>query len=185
MGGRPVRALRLRVWTAVLVAVVAAGASAPAADAQPPGHAGGRGRPELEQLARVVQRRLQLDDAQAARLREVSARYAGRRQALVASERNARRTLREQLTRGDAADQARVATAIDALVQSQQRRSALVAEEQRELAAFLTPVQRARFLGLQERAFRAAHRARMERESDRRGGPPRGPGSFERQAPRG
>jgi Spy/CpxP family protein refolding chaperone len=138
-----------------------ASAQPPERSANPPG---GRERPELEQLARVVQRRLQLDDVQAARLREVSARYAGRRQVLVARERDARRALREQLTRGEAADQARVAEAIDALVEAQRRRSVLVADEQRELAAFLTPVQRARFLGLQERAFRAAQRARMERE---------------------
>lgn len=160
------------------------------AAAQPPGEgahrSGGRGRPELEQLARVVQQRLQLDDAQAARLREVSARYAARRQVLAANEREARRALREQLTRGAAADQARVAVAIGALVDAQQQRSALVADEQRELAAFLTPVQRARFLGLQERAFRAAQRARMERGAGGRGERPRaGPRSFEQPAPRG
>ncbi len=135
---------------------------------EPQAEASGRPRPGLERLARAIERGLQLDGAQARRLRDVSARYAGRRQALAAQERTARRTLRQELTRGDAADEARVGEALTSLLDAQRRRVALVGSEQQELAEFLTPVQRARFLALQERALRAAHRARMRREA---GGP--------------
>jgi Spy/CpxP family protein refolding chaperone len=127
----------------------------------------------MERLALAIQRGLQLDDAQAARLREVSARNAARRQVLHAEERASRRTLREELQRGESADQARVAASLDALFAAQRRRVALVEEEQRELATFLTPVQRARFLALQERALRAAQRARLGREDVTPGAAPR------------
>jgi hypothetical protein len=40
----------------------------------------------------------------------------------------------------------------------------LVGQEQKELANFMTPVQRAEFLGMQERAFRAAQQLRQRRE---------------------
>lgn len=147
----------VRLWW--VAAVIAVGATTRAAGAQ------GVARPGLERLAEVVQRRLALTDEQAGRLLGISARYARERQALLARERDARRVLREEVPRGDAADQGRVRTALDALVDAQQRRAALVAGEQRDLAAFLTPVQRARFLGMQERAFRAAQRARRAREA--------------------
>lgn len=141
------------------VAMTAVAATTRGAGAQ------GAPRPGLERLAEIVQRRLALTDEQAGRLRGVSARYARERQALLARERDARRVLREEVPRGDAADQERVRAALEALVDAQQQRAALVAGEQRDLAGFLTPVQRARFLGLQERAFRAAQRARRAREA--------------------
>jgi Spy/CpxP family protein refolding chaperone len=79
------------------------------------------------------------------------------------AERESRRALRFEVSRGPAADQGRVRASLDALVSAQQRRAALLADEQRELAAFLTPLQRAQYLGLQERAFRAAQRLRGRR----------------------
>jgi Spy/CpxP family protein refolding chaperone len=145
---------------AILCAPGAAAAQAPDAPATP-------ARPGLERLARAIQTELRLTDAQAARLRGVSARYAERRQRLFVEERDARRTLRRELRAGDAADAARVDAALGALIDAQRRRATLLGEEQRELAAFMSPVQRARFLALQERARRAAHRARA-----RRGDPP-------------
>lgn len=137
------------------------------------------GRPGLERLARAIQQNLRLDDAQAAQLRSVSGRYAGRRQALVAQEREARRALRQELRQGDDADQARVGRALTALLDAQRRRVALLGDEQRDLSAFLTPVQRARFLALQERALRAAQRARLQREAADARDQPAGVGPFE------
>ncbi len=166
---------------AALSALLAGGAPGDAHAQGRPGGAPGAGdgpRPGMERLARAIERGLALDEAQGARLREVSARYAGRRQALVADERAARRTLRGELSRGDAADQARVAAALTSLLDAQRRRVALVDSEQRELAAFLTPVQRARFLALQERALRAAQRARLRREAGGSGGPRHGAGPY-------
>jgi hypothetical protein len=67
----------------VMTVVLAVAGPAPVV-AQPPAS---RPRPGLEQLSRVIEERLQLDATQAARLREVSARYAARRAALAADER--------------------------------------------------------------------------------------------------
>jgi Spy/CpxP family protein refolding chaperone len=134
-----------------------------ATDAQAPDVPATPARPGLERLARAIQTELRLTDAQAARLRGVSARYAERRQRLFVDERDARRTLRQELRAGDAADPGRVDAALGALIDAQRRRATLLGDEQRELAAFMSPVQRARFLALQERARRAAHRARARR----------------------
>jgi hypothetical protein len=174
------RAAVLCVWGFAIAGLADARAQSPeqrpprGADRVPP-PLDARPRPGLERLAQAIQRTLQLDDVQAARLREVSARYASRRQALVAAERAARRALREEVARGDGADQARTASAIAGLLDAQRRRLALVEEEQRDLAAFLTPVQRARFLALQERALRAARRARLGRDAEDLGGRRRPP----------
>lgn len=123
----------------------------------------GQRRERLQRLGEVVQRRLDLTNDQALRLRAVSTRYARERQAVVAAERDARLVLRDEVPRGPGADQARVRQALDALVAAQQQRAALLAAEQRDLAAFLTPMQRARYLALQERAQRAAQRALQAR----------------------
>jgi Spy/CpxP family protein refolding chaperone len=167
-----VRRIRLTL-AAVAIGTSAAGH---AALAQPPD---GARRAHLERLALAVQRGLRLDEAQAARLREVSARYARRRQVVMADEREARRTLRGELVRDDAADGGRVQSALAQLVDAQRRRVALLEAEQRELAAFLTPVQRARYLALQERALRAAQRARMQRAGAGRFGGREGAAPFD------
>jgi hypothetical protein len=152
------------VAVAVPCAPAAVGAQLPNPPGAPAGSApGGAARPGLERLARAIQTELRLSDAEAARLRGVSARYAERRQRLFLEERDARRTLREELRAGDAANAGRVDAALGALVEAQRRRATLLADEQRELAGFMSPVQRARFLALQERARRAAHRARLGR----------------------
>lgn len=125
---------------------------------QPP-----EGRPALQRLAVIVQKRLGLTDEQSAKLRATTGRFAQQRQQLMLREREARRTLRMQTALGDSADQRAIAQQLDALVSMQQRRVQLVADEQKELAAFLTPLQRAQFLALQERAFRAAQQQRQKR----------------------
>ncbi|HEY0780378.1 MAG TPA: hypothetical protein VGD56_20650, partial [Gemmatirosa sp.] len=114
--------------------------------------------------------RRQLTGDQTARQRETSQRYAARRQSLLRDERDARRTVREEVGRGNAADQPRVQGALDRLYAIQQRRSELAASEQRELAGFLTPTQRAQYAGLQERAFRAAQAIRQQRAAAATGG---------------
>lgn len=148
----------IRAAAAVCALAVAAPAFAPAQAPDP-----ALRRQRMQRLAEVVQQRLGLDERHAERLRATSGRYARERQALVAAERNARLTLRAEVQRGPDADQARVRLALDTLVTVHQRRAALLAAEQRDLSAFMTPVQRARYLGLQERAQRVAQRERTAR----------------------
>ena len=140
-------------------------ATATSAHAQPlvaqPPRAGDRAG--VARLAAIVQRKLRLTDDQASRLQTTTRRFASDREQLLAQERTARRALRAQIAAGDGADQTALGRQLDELLRLQQKRVQIVADEQRELAAFLTPMQRAEFLGMQERAFRAAQQIRQQR----------------------
>ena len=63
---------------------------------------------------------------------------------------------------GDRAVQDSVARMIDRAIALQRQRLDLVAQEQRELSSFLTPVQRARYLDLQERLRRRVEELRRQ-----------------------
>lgn len=166
MTGARVRRLALAALVAWPLVACPLGASA-----QPPGPLPGArpGAPRqaMQRLAQVVQRRLGLTDEQAAQLRQATGRFAAQRQQLMVRERATRRALRAATERGDSADQDAVARQLDELLQIQQRRVQIVADEQRDLARFLTPLQRAQFLALQERAFRAAQQVRQQRAQAR------------------
>jgi Spy/CpxP family protein refolding chaperone len=184
-GWRAATGHRGRAAAALLAALLVAG-SPGEAQAQAPervsGHDSTRDRvresipgaeARVERMAAIVRERLGLTEAQGARLREVTGRFAALRERALREERTARRALRAELARGAAADQDEVERQLEALLALQGRRIELVRVEQRELARFLTPVQRAEFFALQERAFRAAHQLRMRRD----GRHPEGAGS--------
>jgi hypothetical protein len=89
------------------------------------------------------------------------------RRLLNEQERDVRVGLRAEVMRGDSANQERVARQVDQLIDVQRKRIDLLAREQRALAAFMTPTQRAQYLAIQDQV-----RRRME---DMRGRPRRGP----------
>lgn len=120
-----------------------------------------------QRIARVVRTRLQLDDRQFAQLARVNQRYAQRRRDLVQRERGTRQSLRDELLRGDQANQGRVSDLLDQLTTVQQDRLDLFRQEQRELSAFLTPVQRAKYAALQEQIRKRINTFR-ERQMERR-----------------
>ncbi len=145
----------------LLVAIVSAGllcaapASAQVARRGPPGDSvAAQRRAVLERqvrqrIAAVVKERLQLSDAQARQLQETEGRFELRRRDLLQREMRLRRDLRQQLAPGVAADQQRVASLLDQIMAVHRERVAITEQEQRDLARFLTPVQRAKYLGLQ------------------------------------
>lgn len=111
-------------------------------------------RQQLEQRFRVrvgqlMRQRLQLDDAQVIRLEAVNRQFEQQRVSLTVRERALRRELRQQLTPGGSANEARVAELLDQTISLQRQRLDIVDAEQRELAKFLKPIQRARYFGLQ------------------------------------
>ena len=122
-----------------------------------------------ERVARLLRERVGLSDDQLRRLAPVSQGFETRREAIFRDERTTRQALRRELS-AESADQARVAGHIDQLFALQRRRLDLAAEEQRALAAIMTPVQRARYLALQEHLRRRAEEMRRRRGD----GPPRG-----------
>jgi hypothetical protein len=162
-----------------LAALLVASAAAPLA-AQPAAR-GGRGAPmdsaqraELERqfharVAEIVQRELKLTPEQTRQLESTTQRFEGQRRPLFQREIQLRRALRGELRQGEAADGARVDAYLRELLQLQRRRLDVVEAEQRSLGEFLSPVQRARYMALQENL-----RARVEQQRSRPGRP--GPG---------
>jgi periplasmic protein CpxP/Spy len=142
---------------------------------------GGLERQFRERLAEVVRRRLNLDDAQMRQLGQVNNRFERDRMILLRDERRVRQSLRAEVLAGDSANQSRVSGLLDQALKIQQRRLDLTAEEQRELSAFMTPVQRAKYFAIQDDLRRRMEELRQNRqERQRRTGTP-GPGG--RRAP--
>ncbi|MFL5557403.1 MAG: hypothetical protein ACJ794_02105 [Gemmatimonadaceae bacterium] len=111
-------------------------------------------RPALEKqfrqrLAKLAQERIGLTDAQMAQLEQSNARYAPQLNKVAADERDIRRQLRQELTASQP-NQQRVGDLLDASLRLQKQRIDIVESEQRDLAKFMTPVQRARYIALQQ-----------------------------------
>jgi P pilus assembly/Cpx signaling pathway, periplasmic inhibitor/zinc-resistance associated protein len=98
----------------------------------------------------VVQRTLDATDDQMRQLAEVNRRYQSERRELNRKDRDARGTIRAEVLRDSLADEDKVARMLDQLVEVQRQRIDIFAREQRDLARFLTPVQRAKYATLQE-----------------------------------
>ena len=105
-------------------------------------------------VARVVKQRIGLTDEQMTRLARANSRFDVQRRELVRNERARRVELRRKILAGEGADQQRIASALDQLLQIQRRRIDLQIEEQKELATFMSPVQRAKYVALQEQLRR-------------------------------
>ena len=116
-----------------------------------------------ERLWKVTKEQVGLTDAQMSKLGETSRRFDARRRTLNQQERAERTALRQEITRGDRADQNRIAAALDHLIQFQRQRVEIQAEEQRELSGYMTPLQRARFAALQEQVRRRVEMLRRDR----------------------
>lgn len=114
-----------------------------------------------QRFEQVVRQRLQLNDTQMVKLRETNARFEGERRALTERERWVRQQMRAQLVPGVAADQNRVAALIDSLFALQRDRLDLLQREQRELAGYLTPLQRVQYYALQEQLRRRLEQVRQ------------------------
>lgn len=134
---------------------------------------GARATPRREALERqlrdrtgeMVKRRLDLTDVQMARLQATNRQFEQQRIALFTRERETRRALRQEMLSEDKANQSKVAEYLDQTLQLERQRLDLLQNEQRELAKFLSPVQRAKLLGIQTELRR--------RTQDMRGRPQR------------
>jgi periplasmic protein CpxP/Spy len=127
-----------------------------------------------ERVGAITRQRLQLDDAQMSKLQSVNARLAPQMAALATQERQTRQQLRTQLISATP-DQNQVATLLDTVLRLQKQRIALLESEQKDLAAFLTPVQRAKYMALQIQIRRRADQLRGGASSGARrraGNPP-------------
>lgn len=121
-------------------------------------------------IAQMARRQLGLTEAQVEKLQQTNARFADRRRTLMEQERDIRMSLRDELIAGDSSRQRQVADLLDRMVKAQRQRIDLLEQEQKDLAAFLTPMQRARYFGMEEQIRQRLQQVRQD------GGGPMGPG---------
>jgi hypothetical protein len=119
-------------------------------------------------FAERVRERLQLSDDQMTRLRGTARTYGARRRELVNRERDVRAALADQLRPGIAANQDSVSRLTDALVSIRSAQAQALRDENREMAEYLTPVQRSQVFVMRERLMRRAHEIQHERQDERR-----------------
>jgi hypothetical protein len=167
--------MTFRTWFLVVLAVLLAVGGAPATGAAQRAAPDNARRAELEQqirqrMARMLKERVGLDDAQFEKTVAVNRRFDERRRALVEQERDVRIGMRQEVMLEAQANQERVAQLLDQAIQVQRLRLQLMEDEQRALAEFLTPVQRAKYMAVQEQIHRAL-------EEMRRPGAGRAPGA--------
>jgi protein CpxP len=151
-------------FRSLIFVVVPSFALAQQPQAAPPGTEPRPRRQMLEQRLRertgdLVRRRLQLSDDQMSKLQSTNRQFEPQRASLLMKERDVRRELRDQLVSATA-DQSRVAALLDQAMMLERQRLDLAQSEQRELAKFLTPVQRAKLFGLQNEMRRRAQELR-------------------------
>ena len=121
--------------------------------------AGRVNREQLEQrfrvrLANLLKTQLGLTDEGMRQLSDVNQRFDGQRRELNRREMATRRALRAEVLKLDSADAGRIEQLLTDQFRIERERIDLTEAEQRELSKFLTPVQRARYLGVQEQIRR-------------------------------
>lgn len=152
-----------------LLALAVLAAAAPTLGAQDPAPATERDSLEARvrvRMGQMLKTQLGLSDEQVRRLQATNQRFAGPRRQLIGEERQVRGDLRRALERGG--DTTVVGGLLDRVLDLERRRLALAEEEQRELATFLTPVQRARLFGMEEQLRRRMMEMRQDRQDDGR-----------------
>jgi len=129
---------------------------------------GAPGRQQLETRLRqrlwtITKNRVGFTDEQMTKLAQTTRSFEDRRRRLAIEERQQRQLMRQEILAGSAADQSRVAAALDRVLRIQRDRIDLQIEEQRAFAEFMTPVQRAKYAALQEQLRRRAEKLRQTR----------------------
>lgn len=117
-----------------------------------------------DRIDAIVRTRLALSDEQVTQLRAVSTRMEATRRELRREEMTVRTELRRQLLATDTPDESRIAELLDQMPKLERRRIDMLDQEQRELARFLQPSQRARYFALQDelrRNLQEGQRRRM------------------------
>lgn len=175
--------IRLRGALVAMLLVATTGVASAQGGATPPGggRRGGRGgarvgvphsadapvpRPEMERqvrqaIARAVRKQLNLNDEQMGKLQRANGKFEQQQRQLLREEGETRRSLRAAMedTTAREQNQPKIGQYLDQLVQIQHKRADLLDSEQKELAGFLTPMQRAQFLALRERITRRLQEA--------------------------
>lgn len=116
-----------------------------------------------ERLDSIVKFRLKLTDEQHAKLRDVASRTEEARRELRRDEYNVRMAIMKELMAGDRASEKKMGELLDQVPKLDRRRLELTEQEQKELSKFLTPIQRARYFGIQEELRRGMQEMQFRR----------------------
>jgi hypothetical protein len=169
------RALLVRRLLTLFVCVLALGAG-PALGAQerPSRAPSAAQRDSLEErvrvrMAQMLRVQVGLSDEQIRRLQATNRRFEGQRRALFAQERQVRGELGRILEARDTTQDARLAVLLEQTIKLQRDRLDLLEAEQKELATFLTPTQRARVFGIEEQIRRRMMEMRQQPAAGRPG----------------
>ena len=111
-------------------------------------------------LARVARRQLGLTPVKMSQLAAVDQKFERQRRALAQRARQTRLALRTAMA-DSAPPQPLIAQQLDTLLQLERQRIDLLESEQKELATFLTPLQRAKYQALQEQLRRRLEALRV------------------------
>jgi protein CpxP len=125
-----------------------------------------------ERMAQVAKQRLGVTDAQMAKLQATNQKYDEKRRLVVDQERDVRMSLRDEMLRPDSARQGQVAALLDRVIKTQRQRVDIQEQEQKELAGFLTPLQRAQYFGLEQQIRQRVNQmrqAQMQRQMQMQG----------------
>lgn len=158
----------------------------PAPGAQPgqPGQMRGPGPMNRQQMEQQIRNRignqlkkgLNLSDDQFAKLQATNKKFEEKRHLLNEQERDARMAMRDLMISGDTTNAAKVTAGLDRILLIARQRFDVVEQEQKELAGYLSPMQRARFLGMQEQMRRRIEDLRAQAGRRGPGGGPMGQG---------
>lgn len=158
----------------VIAIALIIGAVASATAQRPNRPMGGRGgqpgmqdprRAELEDdvrrgFARAVRERVGLSEEQMLRLGPVTRKFEEQRRQAQMDERDARTKLQGLVMVGAESDSVRIRQFIGQMNEVRRRRLQIDEAEQKELAAIMTPLQLAKFLGIQEQVRRRLEQMR-------------------------
>lgn len=121
----------------------------------------------------VVRRQLNLNDENWQKFERVDRQFQRQRNQLQRGERQTRFALKAAMEDTAGVDQNKIAQYLTELTQAQRRRADLIEAEQKELATFLTPLQRAKLQALREQLNRRVAQMQQQGAPGRRGPPPR------------
>ncbi len=122
----------------------------------------------MERFAQRVAEALRLDGGQARRLQRELQTSRRERARITTQTREVRRELNQMIQQAPG-DEAQIGQLLDELVDLQGQAAMIAVDEQRRLSAFLSPLQRARYLYLRQRLVRQA----IDRQGARTDVPPR------------
>jgi hypothetical protein len=133
------------------------------------GEAGRLRRQIEERFGQRVKEQLRLTDDQAARLRGTQERFGERRRTLMRQQVERRMALNDQMQPGVAANSDSVRKLMDGLQGGRADMLKIEQDEDRDMAGYLTPVQRARYQEMRRRFLDRVSEMRQERRE--RAGP--------------